>query len=232
VDGLACERGGRAVFAGVSFTAAAGDLVAVVGRNGAGKSSLLRVVAGLVPKTGGSVTVEGAQAAEGTPPGEHMHYCGHSDALKPALTARENLAFWRDYYGGSAPSRISGTVPEIAASFQESSSDSRTGAVFPPANPCLEPDDALDLFGIEHLADLPAAYLSAGQKRRLALCRLLVSRRPVWLLDEPTSALDAATQARLAGLMREHLEGGGLILAATHGDLGLAPNLVLTIGAP
>ena len=198
VDGLACERGGRTVFADVSFTARGGDLVAVVGHNGAGKSSLLRVIAGLVPKTAGSVVVEAGTAAGGAPPpGEHMHYCGHSDALKPSLTARENLAFWRDYYGEAA----------------------------------LEPEDALDLFAIEHLADLPAAYLSAGQKRRLALCRLLVSRRPVWLLDEPTSALDVATQARLTGLMRDHLAAGGLILAATHGDLGLVPGLVLTIGA-
>ncbi|MDQ0396195.1 heme ABC exporter ATP-binding protein CcmA [Labrys monachus] len=199
VSDLACERGGRAVFAGVSFAAGAGDLVAVVGHNGAGKSSLLRVIAGLVPKAAGSVVVEGAETSgdEGRPSGEHMHYCGHADALKPALTVRENLAFWRDYYGGAA----------------------------------LAPEDALDLFAIEPLADLPAAYLSAGQKRRLALCRLFVSYRPVWLLDEPTSALDVATQARLSERMREHLAGGGIILAATHGDLGLAPALVLTIGA-
>ncbi len=182
------------MFEGVGFEAGAGDLVAIVGRNGAGKSSLLRVIAGLVPKTRGAIRIEGGDS-ERLPAG-HMHYCGHADALKPSLSVRENLGFWRDFYG-----------------------DARLGI-----------EDALDLFAIEHLADLPAAYLSAGQKRRLSLCRLFVSWRPVWLLDEPTSALDAATQARLAELMRDHLAEGGIILAATHGDLGLAPSRTLAVG--
>lgn len=193
-ESLACERGGRLVFEGVGFTAGAGELIAVIGRNGAGKSSLLRVVAGLVPLIRGMIRVEGGDGDKTT--AEHMHYCGHSDALKPSLTVRENLGFWRDYYGQAR----------------------------------LAIEDALDLFAIEHLADLPAAYLSAGQKRRLSLCRLLVSWRPIWLLDEPTSALDTATQLRLAELMQGHLAAGGLILAATHGDLGLAPSQTLTIG--
>jgi heme exporter protein A len=71
------------------------------------------------------------------------------------------------------------------------------------------------------LTDLPAAYLSAGQRRRLSLARLIAVQRPIWLLDEPTSALDAAGQERLAALMREHLAGGGLIVVATHGPLGI-----------
>ena len=78
----------------------------------------------------------------------------------------------------------------------------------------------------------PAAYLSAGQKRRLALARLVAVRRPIWLLDEPTSALDAAAQERLAGLMRGHLAGGGIILAATHGPIGLAGARELRLGEP
>jgi heme exporter protein A len=83
------------------------------------------------------------------------------------------------------------------------------------------PADALEATGLAQLADLPAAYLSAGQRRRLSVARLLASPRPIWLLDEPTSALDAAAQARLADIMRQHLASGGLILAATHGPLGL-----------
>src|SRR5205807_3788799 len=75
--------------------------------------------------------------------------------------------------------------------------------------------------GLDTLADLPAAYLSAGQRRRLSIARLLAVPRPIWLLDEPTSALDAAAQARLAALMRDHLAAGGMIVAATHGPLGI-----------
>ncbi len=88
---------------------------------------------------------------------------------------------------------------------------------------------ALDRVGVGALAGLPAAYLSAGQKRRLSLARLLAAPRPVWLLDEPTAGLDAAAQAMLADLMRTHRSGGGLILAAVHGPIGLddAPELNL-----
>ncbi len=80
---------------------------------------------------------------------------------------------------------------------------------------------SLMTLGLGGLADLPAAYLSAGQRRRLAVAGLIAVPRPIWLLDEPTSALDAAGQERLAVLMREHLAGGGLIMAATHGPLGI-----------
>jgi len=80
---------------------------------------------------------------------------------------------------------------------------------------------ALTSLSLGGLADLPAGYLSAGQRRRLSLARLIAVPRPIWLLDEPTSALDAAGQERLASLMRAHLSGGGLIVAATHGPLGI-----------
>src|SRR6202034_1603653 len=80
---------------------------------------------------------------------------------------------------------------------------------------------ALEAVGLDELADLPAAYLSAGQRRRLSIARLLAVKRPIWLLDEPTSTLDASAQDRLASLMRTHLTEGGLIMAATHGGIGL-----------
>jgi heme exporter protein A len=78
--------------------------------------------------------------------------------------------------------------------------------------------------GLDHAAHLPAAYLSAGQRRRLSIARLLAVRRPIWLLDEPTSALDAAGQTMFASLMRDHLKRGGLIVTATHAPLGIAAN--------
>jgi heme exporter protein A len=190
-EDLACLRGGRTVFDGVSFAIGPGGALAVTGRNGAGKSSLLRLVAGLVPVAAGSLRLDGRDPDRSL--GEHMHYAGHADALKPALTALENLSFWRALYG----------------------------------EPWLEPQEALERLAIAHLADLPAGYLSAGQKRRLTLARLFVNRRPIWLLDEPTSAIDALTQARFAALARQHLDEGGLLMAATHGELGITATAVL-----
>lgn len=186
---LACVRSGREVFAGIGFTIGAGHALLVLGRNGAGKSSLLRMIAGLVRVAAGRLELEG-----GDPDltlAEHAHYVGHQDAVKPALTVAENLAFWGRYLGGAKAAR------DIAI------------------------DTALAAVGLAPLADLPAAYLSAGQKRRLSLARLVAVARPIWLLDEPTSALDAGSQDQLAALMRNHLDTGGIILAATHGPIGL-----------
>ena len=89
------------------------------------------------------------------------------------------------------------------------------------ASPGLTPGEALDAVGLPGAADLPVAYLSAGQRRRVALARLLVARRPLWLLDEPTLALDMAAQTMLTGLMQRHLADGGLVIAATHTPLDL-----------
>lgn len=93
------------------------------------------------------------------------------------------------------------------------------------------PTSALAAVGLEELADLPAGFLSAGQRRRLSLARLLAAPRRLWLLDEPTAALDTTAQARLAELMREHLSGRGIIVAATHGPLGLDAAHRLRLGA-
>jgi heme exporter protein A len=186
---LACRRSGRDVFAGVAFSVAAGEALLVLGRNGAGKSSLLRMIAGLVRTAGGQLALEGGDPELTLP--EQAHYVGHQDALKPSLTVLENLRFWVDYLAPAGD-----TESALAAAL-----------------------DAVDLL---RLADLPVAYLSAGQKRRLSLARVVAVRRPIWLLDEPTSALDAAAQERLTGVMRAHLAGGGIIVAATHGPIGLS----------
>jgi heme exporter protein A len=190
---LACVRGGRQVFAGLSFGIDAGEALLVSGPNGAGKSSLLRLVAGLVRVAAGRITLEGGESEASI--GEQVHYLGHQDALKPALTAAENLSFWMRYLGSA------GTA-----------------------------DAALAAVGLDRIAGLPATYLSAGQRRRLSIARLVAVARPLWLLDEPTAALDTAAQATLAELMRAHLAGGGIIVAAAHGPIGLDGAKELRLG--
>jgi heme exporter protein A len=184
VENLACRRLGRLVFERLSFTLAASEALVVTGRNGAGKSSLLAMLAGRLRPDAGAIRSEGL--GERTL-AERMHFVGHRDALKSALTAEENLAFARDLLG----------------------------------DPALSPREALAAVGVEHAASLPVAYLSAGQRRRVALARVLVAHRPLWLLDEPTAALDAAAQDIFLHLMTAHLAGGGLIVAATHAPLGI-----------
>ncbi len=157
----------------------------ISGRNGAGKSSLLRMIAGLVRCAAGQLTLDGGE--RDTPLAEQCHYLGHQDAMKPSLTVSENLQFWTEFFGA------------------------RTHTI----------ESALQAVGLAALTDLPAAYLSAGQRRRLSIARLVSVQRPIWLLDEPTSALDSPSQKRLAELMQGHLAGGGMIVAAAHGPIGL-----------
>jgi len=151
----------------------------ITGRNGAGKSSLLDILAGRLHPEAGAIRLE--DAGERTLP-ECLHYIGHRDALKSALTAEENLAFARDFLG----------------------------------NPALTAREALDAVGLAHAARLPVAYLSAGQRRRVALARLLVAHRPLWLLDEPTSALDTASKAGIVALIAGLPAAGLTVVMVTH----------------
>jgi heme exporter protein A len=197
--GLCCVRGGRRVFSGIDFTVESRKSVVLTGANGAGKSSLLRLIAGLIRPAEGTIALTGGDDELSV--AEQAHYVGHLDPLKPALTVMENLTFWARFLNGEA-----GPGQEEAA---------RRG---------------LEAVGLGELGHLPAGYLSAGQRRRLSLARMLAVPRPIWLLDEPTTALDAASQERLGRLMRAHLDGGGIILAATHGPLGLDGAQELRLG--
>ena len=182
---LACNRGGREVFAGVNFSLARGQALAVTGRNGAGKSSLLRVIGGFIRPADGRLWLEGGDPELSI--AEQVHYLGHQDAVKSSLSVAENLKFWTAFFGGGV----------------------------------VKAHEPLESVGLGSIAALPAAYLSAGQRRRLSIARLLAVKRPIWLLDEPSSTLDSGGKDRLAGFMRSHLVEGGVILAATHGPLGL-----------
>ena len=191
---LTCNRGGREVFRGLSFSLSSGEAMVVTGRNGAGKSSLLRMLAGLVRIPAGRLALEGGEAD--IPLAEHTHYIGHQDAMKPSLSVEENLQFWTAFLGGGGQS--------------------------------IEP--ALAALNLAPLARLPSVYLSAGQRRRLSIARLVAVQRPIWLLDEPTSALDVPSQKNLGELMRGHLAGGGMIIAAAHGPIGLERARELKLG--
>jgi heme exporter protein A len=191
-DNLACERGGRLVFSGITFFVEAGEFMVVTGPNGAGKSSLLRVLSGLTDAVDGKITLIGGH--EELTMGQQSHFIAHSDAIKNALTVAENLEFWGGFLGD-------GNVVRALA--------------------------AVDLTG---LADFPAALLSSGQRRRLALARLALVPRTIWLLDEPTVGLDDASQGLLQDMMRRHLKTGGLIIATTHVPLGLMTPKHLRLG--
>lgn len=187
VDDLAIQRGERILFRHFDLRVVAGEAVALVGANGAGKTSLLRAIAGMIRPVTGTVAFEGPagplSAEDARRQGCHM--LGHHDGLKANRSARDELLFQSRWCGGTA-----------------------TGALAAAAR--------LDL---TRLLDLEVRVLSAGQRRRLALARLIGAPRPLWLLDEPLAPLDTVSRAVVGELMAEHLAGGGLILAAVHDPL-------------
>ena len=190
-SGLAVVRNGRSVFSGLSFELAAGELLAVTGANGVGKSTLLRIVAGLLAPSAGRVSLEPATADSLA---SELHYLGHLDGLKTTITVRRNLEFWRALWAAKAV------------------------------------ELALEAVGLGNLADLPVGLLSAGQRRRLAIARLLIDERALWLLDEPATSLDAAGEQMLGRLIAAHLAAGGMAMVATHRELPLAVTATLTLG--
>jgi heme exporter protein A len=187
---LACLRGERLVFTGLSFRIAAGETLLLRGPNGSGKSSLLRCMAGLLAPIAGAQTWNGQPVANDAEAHRaRLRYLGHQDAVKPALTVRENLAVWQQLHAVRDAAAVSKALADLA---------------------------------IDHLADLPARLLSAGQRRRVALARLLVAPGALWLLDEPTTALDDDSVARFAAMVQRHRANGGMIVLSSHGDPGVA----------
>jgi heme exporter protein A len=189
-DSLALTRGARVVLRDVSFSVRAGEALAVEGRNGAGKTSLLRAIAGFLEPVSGTLrlSVEGGDAFDtGEERGRFSGWLGHQDGLKLQFTALEHLSFFQRFYGRRG--------------------DAAT---------------TLARVGLARLKDMPAQYLSAGQRRRLALARLLVSERMLWLLDEPFAALDLDGKDLVRDLITGHAKGGGIVVAATHEPLGIA----------
>lgn len=191
---LACARSGRSVFAGLSFEAGPG-LTELRGRNGAGKSSLLRMIAGFIPPHAGTLSIirNGAPFADDEAPlARFLAFSGHQDGLKNVMTPRETLSFAARFHGAIA------TI-----------------------------DHALDALGLTRLADTPIQYLSAGQRKRVALARAYQMQKPLWLMDEPLSALDDDGRARVAEIIHAHVAQGGTIIAATHEPIDASANRIV-----
>jgi heme exporter protein A len=201
VDNLAVERGGRIVISELSFAVKRGEVLLLTGPNGIGKTTLLRTLAGYIAPVEGSARAAGVDSDERRP-AEDLHYLGHLNGIRSSLTVAENARFWAGFLAGAAASDSLARV-----------------------------DEALERFGLDALADVPAAWLSAGQKRRLGLTRLLLAPRPVWLLDEPTTSLDAASTTLLVQIINNHTAAGGLAVIATHAPLELERARELRLGA-
>ncbi|HEX4889368.1 MAG TPA: heme ABC exporter ATP-binding protein CcmA [Alphaproteobacteria bacterium] len=207
--GLACVRGERQLFSGVNFTLSAGGMIFLNGANGSGKSSFLRLMAGLLRPADGMLLLDDNVVADDWQSLQsQLLYIGHQDPVKPAFSAAENLVFWMGLAGRNIEYKRG-----------------RGGGLVTDGT-----HDALAALGIAGLADIPSRLLSAGQKRRLNLARLVAIPRPLWLLDEPSVSLDASGERLLAALIARHRESGGLVIMASHTDFGVNPSLHLHFG--
>lgn len=197
-QGLACVRGDRLLFKDVSLVLEAGSLLYVLGENGSGKSSLLRLLCGLLTPEQGEILWAGksikSHAEQYLP---NLKYLGHLNGLKEDLTALENLQMG---------ARIAGQGVTAAAALA-----------------------ALSAIGIARCANLPVRVLSQGQKRRVALAALWLSRSPLWILDEPFAALDVAATEVLAARIGEHLAAGGMTILTSHQDVPIKAKSTATL---
>ena len=195
VSDLCCVRGEKPLFSGLDFCLGAGELLYLQGRNGSGKTSLLRILSGLLPAAGGEIRWRGEPVEQlGEDYRRELCFLGHHNAIKEELTPLENLL---------AAARL--------------------------ADEALDEGDALDALervGLAGREELACRYLSQGQKRRVALARLVNERRALWVLDEPYVALDTEAVALVADLIGAHLQRGGLAVLTTHQPVDVAAGAV------
>ena len=194
VDAVTLQRGARLLLGGLSLTVSPGESIAVTGSNGAGKTSLLRAIAGFIRPLSGDVRFIGEHGAmdAGAARREHCHLIGHQDGLSVGRTAREELVFAVEWTGGDTAAAI----------------------------------DVARRLGLERALDLPVRHLSAGQRRRLVLARLIAAPRTLWLLDEPLTPLDGDSRVIFGEMMRAHTAAGGMIVAAVHDPLPITARTV------
>lgn len=191
-DQLTCIREERILFEDLSFDICAGDIVQIEGQNGAGKTSLLRILAGLSHPYSGNIRYQNNGTFKHTHKyreeyNQLLTYIGHNPGIKGEMTAEENLAFYLSLHG-----------------LEESAAETTL--------------EKVNLLGFE---DSLASHLSAGQHRRIALARLWQSKTPIWILDEPFTAIDKQGVKNLEGLFVEHAKNGGCVILTSHQDVML-----------
>jgi heme exporter protein A len=188
---LACVRGDRRLFAGLSFVLKPGSWIYVTGENGSGKTSLLRMLVGLSPPEAGEIRWQGAAIGKlGDDYRKAVTYLGHHNALKEELTAEENLCTGAALAGIGLDRAHAGKL--------------------------------LTEVGLAGRAELPVRFLSQGQKRRVALARLMWSQAPLWILDEPFVALDSRAVGWLADSLARHVRSGGMAILTSHQEVAIA----------
>lgn len=188
---LAVNRAGRRIVDDLSFSVERGQALIITGENGAGKSTLLRAIAGLLPLETGTLEFEGGDS-EATI-GEQIHYLGHHNAMKSALSVKENLEFWQNFIGEKN----------------------------------LSIEDVLEVVDLSHTLNVPFGYLSTGMKRRISIARLLLNKKPIWVVDEPTSGLDGHSSKMFTQMASDFCANGGILIAATHLPLNIKSSVFL-----
>ena len=201
-ENLTSIRNGRIVFEDLSFSVTSGEILALTGPNGTGKTSLLRIMGGLLDYAGGGMSWDGA-ALKNAPP---CHWLGSENPLKPKLSVWDNLSFWYECY----------TVFD-----DQKAAHNKEQAII----------DSLEKMAIAPLKDTPVRYLSTGQRRRANLARLFLQYRPLWLLDEPATGLDAETKDALFLCLQGHKNEGGISVIATHRPEMWQADQMLDMGA-
>ena len=188
---LGCVRGDRRLFSALNFSLPPGQLLQLTGPNGSGKTSLLRMVCGLLAPAEGEIRWQGANIRSlGEEYFRSITYIGHRNGVKDELSAMENL-------------RVSSGLGGVEVNRAQAA-------------------DVLEKMGLAGREALPARLLSEGQRRRLALARLMVRTTALWLLDEVLTSLDTAAVTLVKRVIEEHLSNGGMAIIATHQELNLS----------
>jgi len=197
---LDCSRGKQTLFTGLNCTVTGGEILHVLGPNGCGKTTLLRILCGTTLADSGQVLWHGEDIRlNRTEFHSNLAYVGHSHGIKLELSPRENLQTWMNLSGRNDPADLLRTLERIGLS------------------------------GVENLT---CNNLSAGQRRRVALGRLYLTRASVWILDEPLSAIDRSGIAEFESLLSRHADNGGITILTGHETLSVDTRTVTRFVLP